>query len=76
MELYEGLLTRRSIRKYNPEKTLTREEIEYLVKNKKLPKEDEVLEEKKEEKKEVKEEVKTTKKETKKENKKTTKKDK
>ncbi|MBQ3475674.1 MAG: ATP-dependent zinc metalloprotease FtsH [Bacilli bacterium] len=56
--------------------TLTREEIEYLVKNKKLPKEDEVLEEKKEEKKEVKEEVKTTKKETKKENKKTTKKDK
>ena len=36
--------------------TLTREEIEYLVKNKKLPKEDEVLEEKKEVKKEVKEE--------------------
>jgi nitroreductase len=27
MELYEGLLTRRSIRKYNPEKTLTKEEI-------------------------------------------------
>ena len=57
--------------------TLTREEIEYLVKNKKLPKEDEVLEEKKEEKKEeVKKETKTTKKETKKEDKKTTKKDK
>ena len=55
--------------------TLTREEIEYLVKNKKLPAEHEVLDEKKEEKKEVKEEPKnvtktekktTSKKETKK----------
>lgn len=31
MELYEGLLTRRSIRKYNPEKTLTKEEILDLI---------------------------------------------
>ena len=31
MELYEGLLTRRSIRKYNPEKTLTKEEILELI---------------------------------------------
>lgn len=31
MELYEGLLTRRSIRKYNPEKKLTKEEILELI---------------------------------------------
>ena len=31
MELYEGLLTRRSIRKYNPEKTLTKDEIYELI---------------------------------------------
>lgn len=31
MELYEGLLTRRSIRKYNSEKTLTKEEILELI---------------------------------------------
>ena len=31
MELYEGLLTRRSIRKYNPEKTLTKDEILSLI---------------------------------------------
>ena len=31
MELYEGLLTRRSIRKYNPEKTLTENEILELI---------------------------------------------
>lgn len=31
MELYEGLLTRRSIRKYNPDKTLTKEEILELI---------------------------------------------
>lgn len=31
MELYEGLLTRRSIRKYNPEKKLTKDEILELV---------------------------------------------
>ena len=31
MELYEGLLTRRSIRKYNPEKTLTKDEILELI---------------------------------------------
>lgn len=32
MELYEGLLTRRSIRKYNPDKTLKKEEILELIK--------------------------------------------
>lgn len=31
MELYEGLLTRRSIRKYNPEKKLTKDEILELI---------------------------------------------
>lgn len=31
MELYEGLLSRRSIRKYNPEKTLTKDEIYDLI---------------------------------------------
>ena len=31
MELYEGLLSRRSIRKYNPEKTLTKDEILELI---------------------------------------------
>ena len=31
MELYEGLLSRRSIRKYNPEKTLTKDEIYELI---------------------------------------------
>lgn len=31
MELYEGLLTRRSIRKYNPDKKLTKEEILELI---------------------------------------------
>ncbi|MBR2273431.1 MAG: nitroreductase family protein [Alphaproteobacteria bacterium] len=31
MELYEGLLTRRSIRKYNPEQTLTKEQILELI---------------------------------------------
>ena len=31
MELYEGLLTRRSIRKYNPEKKLKKEEILELI---------------------------------------------
>ena len=31
MELYEGLLTRRSIRKYNPDKTLTKDEILELI---------------------------------------------
>lgn len=31
MELYEGLLTRRSIRKYNPDKTLTKDEILALI---------------------------------------------
>ncbi len=31
MELYEGLLTRRSIRKYNPEKTLSKDEIYELI---------------------------------------------
>lgn len=31
MELYEGLLTRRSIRKYNPDKTLTKDEILSLI---------------------------------------------
>ena len=31
MELYEGLLTRRSIRKYNPEKKLTKEQILELI---------------------------------------------
>ena len=31
MELYEGLLTRRSIRKYNPEKKLSRDEIYELI---------------------------------------------
>jgi len=31
MELYEGLLTRRSIRKYNPDKKLTKEQILELI---------------------------------------------
>lgn len=31
MELYEGLLTRRSIRKYNPDKSLSKEEILELI---------------------------------------------
>ena len=31
MELYEGLLSRRSIRKYNPDKTLTKDEIYELI---------------------------------------------
>lgn len=31
MELYEGLLTRRSIRKYNPEKKLTKDEVLELI---------------------------------------------
>lgn len=31
MELYEGLLTRRSIRKYNPDKSLTKDEILELI---------------------------------------------
>ena len=31
MELYDGLLSRRSIRKYNPEKTLTKDEILDLI---------------------------------------------
>jgi nitroreductase len=31
MELYEGLISRRSIRKYNPEKTLTKQEIGDLI---------------------------------------------
>jgi nitroreductase len=31
MELYEGLLTRRSIRKYDPEKTLSKDEIYELI---------------------------------------------
>jgi len=32
MELYEGLLTRRSVRKYNPDKTLSKDEILELIK--------------------------------------------
>lgn len=31
MELYEGLLTRRSVRKYNPDKKLTKEQILELI---------------------------------------------
>ena len=31
MELYEGLLTRRSVRKYDPEKSLTKEQILELI---------------------------------------------
>ena len=31
MELYEGLITRRSVRKYNPEKKLTKDEIIDLI---------------------------------------------
>ncbi len=31
MELYEGLLTRRSIRKYNPDKALSKDEILELI---------------------------------------------